>query len=64
MVLKSFVPLSKTGTVLPRNLKYSLSNSLLDVPLGKLYPEVHGIVLDYVKVRLIFFYPVYQKMLI
>ncbi|XP_018573187.1 rotatin [Anoplophora glabripennis] len=49
MLLQHFVPLSEASMILPRNLKSALSNSLLDVILGKIYPEVYSILLNYVK---------------
>ncbi|KAJ8927426.1 hypothetical protein NQ314_020096, partial [Rhamnusium bicolor] len=48
-LLRKQVPLSRTGLILPRNLKHALSNSLLDVTLGRLYPEVHNIIFEYVQ---------------
>lgn len=49
--LKSMVPLDKTGFILPNNLRIALSNCLLDVALARLYPALHEIILDYVKVH-------------
>lgn len=56
--LKSMVPLDKTAFILPNNMKIALSNCLLDVVLSRMYPAVHEIILDYVKVcNSIFFAP-------
>lgn len=49
--LKSMVPLDKTGFILPNNLRTALSNCLLDVALARLYPTLHDLILEYVKVR-------------
>lgn len=49
--LKSMVPLDKTGFILPNNLKITLSNCLLDVALARLYPNLHGLILDYLQVQ-------------
>jgi hypothetical protein len=44
------VPLSQTGLIVPRNLKNALANSLIDVTLSKLYPELYDTLLTYVQV--------------
>ncbi|KAJ8948141.1 hypothetical protein NQ318_009228 [Aromia moschata] len=48
-LLIRLIPLSKTGLILPRNLKIALSNTILDVTLSKLHPEVHSLILEYVE---------------
>ncbi|XP_044270747.1 rotatin isoform X1 [Tribolium madens] len=47
--LARFVPLEQTGIILPRNLKNSLADSLVDVTLLKLYPDLYNILLNYVQ---------------
>ncbi|KAK9883541.1 hypothetical protein WA026_001716 [Henosepilachna vigintioctopunctata] len=47
--LDNFVPLDRCMNFLPKCLKNSLSISLLDIPLAKLYPEIHNTTLKYVQ---------------
>ncbi|XP_030750028.1 rotatin [Sitophilus oryzae] len=47
--LKTFVPLSKSKITLPKNFKTSITNSLLDVSLGRLFPKVHKCLLEFVE---------------
>lgn len=48
--LTRMVPLTQTGLILPRNLKNALADSLVDVTLLKLYPNLYNTLLDYVQV--------------
>ncbi|XP_056634769.1 rotatin-like isoform X1 [Diorhabda sublineata] len=48
-LLEKLVPLSKSSTVLPKNFKTALANSLLDVTFSRLYPTVHNKILTYVE---------------
>ncbi|CAG9862356.1 unnamed protein product [Phyllotreta striolata] len=48
-VLQRLTPHSKSITVLPRNLKSSLANSLLDVTFSRLYPTAHNRILNFVE---------------
>jgi hypothetical protein len=48
--LVKMVSLSQTGLIVPRNLKNALANSLIDVTLSKLYPELYDTLLTYVQV--------------
>lgn len=43
------MPLSQTGLIIPKILKVALSNSLVDVILSKLYPDVYKVLLNYVE---------------
>ncbi|CAG9829728.1 unnamed protein product [Diabrotica balteata] len=48
-LLQALVPYSKCASVLPRNLRSALSNSLLDVTFSRLYPEVHNKIFTYIQ---------------
>ncbi|KAL3273445.1 hypothetical protein HHI36_014889 [Cryptolaemus montrouzieri] len=48
-LLENFIPLDKCIHILPKSLKNSLALSLLDIPMAKLYPELHSKILNYVK---------------
>ncbi|KAL1501895.1 hypothetical protein ABEB36_007134 [Hypothenemus hampei] len=49
--LKKFIPINtEMPPILPTNLKISLTNSLVDITLGRLYPQVHRYLLDYVQI--------------
>ena len=50
--LSRMIPLSQTGLILPRNLKNALANSLVDVTLSKLYPNLYNTLLNYVQVTI------------
>ncbi|XP_066146267.1 rotatin isoform X2 [Euwallacea fornicatus] len=47
--LKCLIPLPKSNLIFPKNFKLSLSNSLLDISLGRLYPKIHKCLLQYVE---------------
>ncbi|RZC42072.1 rotatin [Asbolus verrucosus] len=47
--LVKMIPITQTGLILPRNLKNALANSLVDVTLAKLYPELYKTLLNYVQ---------------
>lgn len=48
--MKHFVPNDKLRLIIPKKLKITLSNALLDVALSKLYPELYETMQGFVEV--------------
>lgn len=47
-LLQALVPIEKSDVILPRNLKNSLSSSLLDASFGRIFPATHENLVQYV----------------
>ncbi|XP_044758408.1 rotatin [Coccinella septempunctata] len=47
--LENFIPSERSIHLLPKCLKNSLTMSLLDIPIAKLYPKLHQDILNYVQ---------------
>lgn len=49
-LLENFIPSNRSIHLLPKCLKNSLTMSLLDIPIARLYPELHNNMLQYIQV--------------
>ncbi|XP_060527472.1 rotatin [Cylas formicarius] len=47
--LEKLIPREKTKVIFPKNFRVTITNSLLDISLARLYPKVHKSLLEYVE---------------
>lgn len=48
--MNNFIPIDKMNVIVPKKLKITLTNALMDVTLSKLYPNLYEILLQFVEV--------------